>query len=262
MSKPRYGSKPLHTPAGKIYMIGDVHNEADKLMEVLDQIEPLITPDDHIVFCGDLFDRGAQAALTLTVLVDLCKKYPDQVFFVYGNHDFMLRNFLLTGSQSWFKYLLSTLENWVKEWQLPNMLPETIAQELEKRGFREITKRTIPYYETEEVLVTHAPLDRTACYMNGIDCYTQQWEEQEKNPYDGFVYFLEKLDYEILWNFSDEREEIPHFLKFRVCGHQPAHHKSPRIFKDRAFIDTGCGKGVRPLTCLCYPGKKYWQSNP
>lgn len=256
----KYGSKPLHYPVGKIYLFGDVHNEADKLMSVLDQIEPLITPDDHIVFCGDLVDRGPQAALTIEVLVDLVRKYPDQVFFVRGNHDWMLQNFLATGNQGWFSYLLVTLNDYRDKWNLPYIGPDVVAQALLDRGFKEITARMIPYYETDEILATHAPLDYTACMMNGLDHYEEQYKDRINDP--GFTYFLEKMDYEILWQFTDEDRAIPDFKKFRVCGHQPGHYKHPRIFKDRAFIDTGCGKGNRPLTCMVYPGKKVYQSDP
>jgi hypothetical protein len=260
MSIPRYGSKPLHITLGKVYAIGDVHNEADKLMDILDQIEPLLTPNDHIVFCGDLINRGFQAALTIEVLIDLVRKYPDQVFFVRGNHEFMLQRYLITGDQGWMSYLHVTLESLKEKWGLPDIFPNTIAQALLDKGFREITSRTIPYYETEEILVTHAPLDYTTCMMNGLDYYQVLWDEQQVNYDPGFVYFLEKLDYEILWQFTDENIAIPDFKKFRICGHQPGHAKNPRIFADRAFIDTGAGKGKRPITCMAYPGKQYWQS--
>jgi len=66
---------------------------------------------------------------------------------------------------------------------------------------------------------------------------------------------------ELKWQFSDENRDIPWVKKFLVCGHQAAHHNSPRITKYRAFIDTGCG--LRPkgrLTCLEYPGKKWFQN--
>jgi hypothetical protein len=260
VSTPIYGSRALFTPAGKVYMIGDIHNEATKLREVLDQILPLLTPDDHIVFCGDLINRGGQAALTIEILVDLIRKYLNQVFFVRGNHEWMLQHYLMSGGQGWMSYLGITLNNFKTVWGLPDILPDTISQALLDRGFKEITERTGSYYETEEVLVTHAPLDYAACMMNGIDDYQEQWDEQQVNPNPNFIYFLEKMDYEILWQFTDENTPIPDLKKFRVCGHQPSHHKMPRIFKDRAFIDTGCGKGNRPLTCMAYPGKQYWQS--
>jgi len=254
----QYGSRPLHYPIGKIYLFGDVHNEADKLMDVLDQIEPLITPDDHIVFCGDLVDRGEQAALTIEVLVDLCKKYPDQVFFIRGNHDWMLQSYLMTGSTGWFSYLKKTLDDYKLKWNLPSIHQDVIAQALADKGFREITKRMIPYYETDEILATHAPLDLSVCLMNGLDYYEEQYADRINNP--GFTYFLDKIEHELLWQFTDENMKISDFKKFRVCGHQPGHAKNPRIFKDYAFIDSGCGKGNRPLTCMVYPGKNYFQS--
>jgi hypothetical protein len=254
----QYGSKPLHHPLGKIYLFGDVHNEADKLMDVLDQIEPLITPEDHIVFLGDLVDRGTQAALTIEVLVDLVRKYPDQVFFVRGNHDWMLQNFLMTGNQGWMQYLQITIDNYKEVWKLPDTCKDTIVKALLDKGFKEITARMIPYYETNEILATHAPLDLSVCLMNGLDYYEEQYKDRINNP--GFLYFLEKIDHEILWQFTSEDLTISDFKKFRVCGHQPSRGKHPRIFKDRAFIDTGAGKGDRPITCLVYPGKKYYQS--
>ena len=170
----------------------------------------------------------------------------------------MLQNFLMTGNQGWMSYLSVTLDNYKEVWQLPDTNPDTITKALMNKGFKEITSRMIPYYETNEILGTHAPLDYTACMMNGLDYYEEQYIDRVNNP--NFHYFLEKLDHEILWQFTDENMKIPAFKKFRVCGHQPGRGKHPRLFKDRAFIDSGCGKGDRPLTCLVYPGKKYYQS--
>jgi hypothetical protein len=256
----QYGSKPLHTPAGKIYFIGDIHNEAVKLMDILGQIAPLITPEDHIVFLGDLFDRGPHAALTLETLVNFAQTYPNQTFFVRGNHDHMLQHYLMTGSHEWFTYLRSTLDNFKEKWDLPDIEVRTIAEALLNRNFTAITSRFIPYYETNELVATHAPFDFMTCMMFGLDHYEVDYNERIDNV--NFKHFLERLGSEIMWTFTDEKRDIPAFKKFRVCGHQPGpgRAKHPRLFKDRAFIDTGCGKGNRPLTCMVYPGKKCYQS--
>ena len=126
MSNIQYGSRPLHTPA-RIFLFGDVHNEADKLMSVLDKITPEVGPEDHIVFCGDLVDRGPDAALTLETLVELCKRFPTQVFFVEGNHDLMLRDYLSRGSTMWLQYLQPTLDQLKTSWGLSDTSPQTIA---------------------------------------------------------------------------------------------------------------------------------------
>lgn len=262
MSNIQYGSRPLYTPE-KVFLLGDVHNEADKLMGVIDELTPQVGPKDHIVFCGDLWDRGIDAALTLEALVDLCRQFPTQVFFVEGNHDLMLRDYLLRGSTMWLQYLRPTLENFREKWGLQDTLPATISGELARRDFREITSRTIPYYETPEVIATHAPLDRTVVMMNGGTNYEDDWNEYYKDPVNNLQpkFLLDKMLFELKWQFTDEQMEIPWVKKFRVCGHQAGRGTHPRIFKDRAFIDTACG--LRPngkLTCLVYPGKKYFQS--
>jgi len=259
MSLPQYGARPLYCPTGKGYFIGDIHNEADKLIELLAIIEPMLTPEDHIIFCGDLINRGIKAARTIEVLVEFAEKYPTQTFFIRGNHDWMLESYLVTGNTNWLSYLQPSLANLMAEWVLPDTTPATISQALLDYGFKEIVSRTIPYYETADLVATHALLEHTTCEMFGLSDYEEDYNDRANNP--GFRYFLERIENGILWDFADENRPIPDFKKFRIHGHQPAHHGSPRIFKDRAFIDTGCGKGNRPLTCMVYPGKQYWQSS-
>lgn len=263
LEKVKYGKLPLQHCEGKTYYIGDTHNEADKVMSLLDQIEPDFTDKDRIVFLGDLINRGTQAALLIAVLVDLIRKYPGQIFFVYGNHDWMLKHYLMFGTTDWLTYLLVTLEDLKKEWNLPNIEPDTIMAALIAHGFDEIASKFLPYYETEDVIATHAPLDQAMTYMYaGRDCldYIEEFHDRANNP--DFKYLLDRMSYELLWQFTIEDQVINGVDKFRVCGHQPppSHQKHPRIFKDRAFIDTGCGKGKRPVTALIYPGKRYLQS--
>ena len=258
MSSIQYGKRPLHTP-DKIFLIGDVHNEADKLLSVIDQIEAQLGENDHIVFCGDLVDRGSQATLSIETIIALAKKHPKQVYFVEGNHDYMLRDYLITGSQAWFTYIEPTLNMWAQDWKLPDIEPETISEALLARGFQEITSRTIPYYETEEVIATHAPLDMSIVQMYGGMDYKEDYEDRANDPM--FRYLLDRMLSELKWQFTDENLIVKEVHKFKVCGHQAGRTTSPRIFKDRAFIDTACG--LRPngrLTCLVYPGKKYFQS--
>lgn len=258
MSGIQYGSRNLYTPE-KVFILGDVHNSPDKLMSVLDQLTPQLGPQDHIVFCGDLIDRGPDAALTIEVLIDLCKKYPDQVFFVEGNHEEMLRDYLFRGSTMWLQYLQITLDSFKESWGLPDVQPATISAALIAKGFKEITSRTIPYYETPDIIVSHAPLDKYVVHLNGGEDYQEDYTDRANNP--GFRYLLDKMNYELRWQFTDENLPIPWVDKFRVCGHQAGRTNYPRIFQDRAFIDTGCG--LRPngkLTCLVYPGKRYFQN--
>jgi len=257
-----YGSRTIYNPE-RVFLLGDVHNEADKLASVLDQITPQIRDTDHVVFCGDLVDRGPDAAATIEILIAFARSKPDQVFFVEGNHDWMLRNYLSTGSTHWLSYLKSTLDDLKSKWNLPDTLPDTIAGALIAKGFKEVISRTVPYYETDRLIATHAPFDYTTVAMYGGRDYEEDYNEWLADPVNNPkpAPLLDKMLQELKWQFSDENRDIPWIKKFLVCGHQAAHHNSPRLTKYRAFIDTGCG--LRPkgkLTCLEYPSKKYIQS--
>lgn len=262
----KLGKLPLQVCSGKTYYIGDVHNEADKLMNLLDKIEPLFTPEDRMVFLGDLVDRGTQAALLVDVLVDLNRKYPNQIFFVRGNHDWMLQDYLTRGKTDYMQYLGVTLQDFKGAWNLPDINPDTIMNALIAHNYHEVTSKFLPYYETEDAIGTHATFDQSTIYMYaGYRCqdYIEDFQAYERGEYPEFRFLMERLGDELIWQFTAEDLEVDGINKFHVCGHQPppGNQKHPRIYKDRAFIDTGCGKGNRPVTALIYPGKKYLQSD-
>lgn len=254
----QYGRRPLHTPE-RVFAIGDVHNEGKKLEVLLEQLIPQIKPGDHVVFCGDLFNRGKEPALMIHLLVELVRKFPEQVFFVEGNHDWMLRNFLTHNDIGWMKYMGITLARLQEDWYLTNLHPATVAKALYEHGFKEIVDRMIPYYETEEVICTHAPLDLRNCQLHGIMDYEEDYKDRANNPI--FTHFFERIMGDLQWQFTnDESETIPWITKYRICGHQP-NSRLPRIFDTHAYIDTGCGKGKYPVTCFVYPSKQYFQGD-
>ena len=241
----QYGKRPLYNPES-VYVIGDVHNKGHKLRSLLDQILPLMTEKDHLVFAGDLNDRGEDFPLVLEITSELLLKYPNQVFFVSGNHESMIMKWYLNYRMDWKDYIQGTLDQIKLAYGLNDIFPPTISEWLANNP-NVYLNHLIPYYETPEVIVTHAGLDKQMCYMFGL----------KSNP-EGI---LERLQDLIMWEFIDEEEKIPEITKFMICGHQYAHHKAPRVFKDRCFIDTGCGKNERaPCTAIKYPGKQYWQS--
>ena len=74
----------------------------------------------------------------------------------------------------------------------------------------------------------------------------------------GGRYILDRMLFDLIWGFTFEEDNIP-IEKIQVCGHQFKHHKQPRLFKNRAFIDTGCGYGDKPLTAVEFPKKLVFQ---
>lgn len=73
------------------YVIGDIHNELNKLKSILGQIN--LTPSDELIILGDVFDRGGPDAdpvgvyFTLTGIQGKCS-------WIRGNHDQWLADYI------------------------------------------------------------------------------------------------------------------------------------------------------------------------
>lgn len=78
-------------PAGqRVYAIGDIHGRQDLLAQLLSMIEEdnaaRGAADMHLIFLGDLVDRGADSKGVITTLLDLSRTKAN-VRFLTGNHE-------------------------------------------------------------------------------------------------------------------------------------------------------------------------------
>ncbi|RIJ20477.1 serine/threonine protein phosphatase [Henriciella barbarensis] len=84
---PRRASAP---PKKRAYAIGDVHGRLDLLEDLLQQIERDIgerpTKSNHIIFLGDLIDRGPSSRGVIEKLMDY-KPAHAKCHFIMGNHE-------------------------------------------------------------------------------------------------------------------------------------------------------------------------------
>ncbi|MCK5185072.1 MAG: metallophosphoesterase [Candidatus Heimdallarchaeota archaeon] len=72
--------------SGSALVVGDIHGDFDILKSIIDGF----TKNDyidHIIFLGDIVDRGSQSIGCLNLLYALIIKYPERVHFVRGNHE-------------------------------------------------------------------------------------------------------------------------------------------------------------------------------
>src|SRR5262245_11954421 len=76
----------MPSQAGRIIAFGDVHGCVFALEAVLKAIEP--TPDDQLVFLGDLIDQGRESREVLELILDL--KQRTGVVLIEGNHEEMM----------------------------------------------------------------------------------------------------------------------------------------------------------------------------
>jgi serine/threonine protein phosphatase 1 len=99
---------PTTPPDSRVYAIGDVHGRLDLLLDLLVAIEAdrraRPCPNEHVVFLGDLIDRGPHSCGVLQLLARNQANLPDPVF-VMGNHEEMLLRVLGTDQDSIFDWL-------------------------------------------------------------------------------------------------------------------------------------------------------------
>ena len=72
-------------------IIGDIHGCITPLLELLEYVEDRA---DSIIFLGDYIDRGADSKKVVDEILELQRRHR-QVITLMGNHEFMLRNYLL-----------------------------------------------------------------------------------------------------------------------------------------------------------------------
>ena len=70
----------------KNFVVSDIHDHYDLLVEALDRNGFDINSGDHrLIVCGDAFYSGAQPGELFVFLRDLFEK--GRLIFIYGNHD-------------------------------------------------------------------------------------------------------------------------------------------------------------------------------
>lgn len=266
----KYGNNSIYD-SEQVIAVSDIHGESEKLLNLMDKILPYLSNSKcHLVFCGDYFDRGINSPKVFEILVGLKIKYPEQVFFIKGNHEEMLWTTLVEKENYWLRWTSKTLDQMRLVWGIKNNTQEDefglfydswdyerredlvlIFQEAQKRGFIQFLKEMIPYYENSFSICTHAPIDGNLC-------------EGYLSVNDNLAGVLDNLD--LRWTFIPEntfQTSIDCFDKYLICGHQHGKEKVltfPRVYENRAFIDTGCGCGKDyPVSAIMYPQKQIFQ---
>ncbi|MBE9467313.1 MAG: metallophosphoesterase [Bacteroidetes bacterium] len=101
IDKHYYPETAKYNNVEKIMVIGDIHGEYDYLLKllrntkVIDEKNNWIWGHGHIVFCGDIFDRGNNVTESLWLINQLekkAKKKGGRVHFLLGNHEIMALN--------------------------------------------------------------------------------------------------------------------------------------------------------------------------
>jgi len=145
----------------KTWAIGDVHGCGHTLATLLQRIGP--GADDHVIFLGDLIDRGKNHKLIFETLDEL-KNSIAKLTLLRGNHEQALIDAIeesdkTPAKKGWFSRqpALPKLDAWLKfggtsllqeyKVKLPGELPEALKQTLNQMEL---------YTQTDEFILVHA----------------------------------------------------------------------------------------------------------
>jgi len=209
---------------GKIFAIGDIHGCLRQLDALLDRIAP--TADDHLIFLGDLIDRGPDSAAVIRRVRVLSETH--QVTILKGNHEQMM----LDARESHAKFT-----DWLKNGGDATLQSyagvRAALRDVPTDDWMFLSTQLVDYFEDATHLFVHA------------------------NAYPDLP-LAEQPAYMLRWERCD-RIAAHESGKVLVCGHTPQISGRPMNRGFAVCIDTSAGRGG-PLTCLEISTGRVWQA--
>ncbi len=209
----------MNTPS--YWIIGDAHGCYHSVLDLIQKIGE----DEHLVFTGDLVDRGRHSRLLIALVMERGYRC------VMGNHELMMLRYFGHGdAQIWSSS---------KAWGGAATIESYALHDAQLVKHLEWMSR-LPYYLLEDRLfITHG---------FGLPYFGRKDEPK----------YREKLAWSRLEEHTSmhEWEDFSGYELFNVFGHTP--YKEPLIRKYFVGIDTGCAYGRR-LSALHYPSLRVVQ---
>lgn len=233
----------------KTFVVGDIHGRCAQLLNVLDML-PRDESTDTLIFLGDLIDRGPDVPGCVDHVLNLCKREPDKVICLRGNHEQMLLDFLDKSNSIWMETTTGSDQTFAQY----TATSLRIRTDTDFNTARDLIAAKIPHEQID--FFRKLPL----YYEDDFALYVHAGLEDGKHP-------RESSPHALLWT----RDE--HFYKgYRgkpcVFGHTPTPLLPWRgrlgrhgiyLFNSAIGIDTGYNL-YSPLTCLSLPDFTLYQT--
>lgn len=209
----------------RLIAFGDLHGCVHALDTLIDVIQP--TPDDELVFLGDVIDNGRETREVLDRLIEL--RYRTRVTLIQGNHEEMI--YAARDSEAALRYWqecggVATLNSYRFGARLEDIPLEHWA----------LLDHSQPYYETDEFIFTHA-------------------------NYHPDVPMPLQPDHQLRWALLDPAEARPHCSgKTVVVGHTEQRDSELLDLGFVICLDTACWR-YGWLTAMELPSKRVWQAS-
>jgi len=233
----------------KTFVVGDIHGRCAQLQTLL-ALLPRDEESDTLVFLGDLIDRGPDVPGCVEHVLNLCRKDPERVICLRGNHEQMLLDFLDEESLIWIEQATGGDQTFAQYTQKPLI----IRSESDFAAARNLIATKIPAEQIE--FFRRLP----SYHEDNYALYVHAGLENGKHP-------SETSPAALMWT-----RDSNFFKSYRgkpcVFGHTPTAFLPLRgrlgrhgiyVFKSAIGIDTGYNQNS-PLSCLSLPDFTLYQA--
>jgi serine/threonine protein phosphatase 1 len=225
-----YSHQPMNE---RLVIIGDIHGDAVRLREALRRVEAL---DRRVVFLGDYVDRGPESAGVLDALIRARAVLGAKLVLLAGNHESAMIEYLDEGDLPGFARFggMATIRSYVGQ-AAPDAHAQFVAA-VPDAHMRLLRTELLPYYETDDVLVSHTGFD-------------------PENPFDRRRATMAEIGHAELFEWVQAGGRLPRPTV--VCGHYAQRSMLPYDSRGLVCLDTGCGTTGGPLTMLILPEHEF-----
>jgi hypothetical protein len=206
----------------KNFVVSDIHDHYDLLMEALDRNGFDINNNNHrLIVCGDAFYSGPQPGELFLFLRELSER--GRLIFIYGNHDIELldnlrgRRFTRPANRRCVELIVAYLTGQT------GLTDEELVSECERLRFtRFLAETPVWYYENEDYVFTHGfiPTKKNA--------YRPDWREATEKEWRTAASRGDAMALSLGYGIREPQKKI-------VCGHYSA--ARCYLMKDATYED-------------------------
>ncbi|HVI41865.1 MAG TPA: metallophosphoesterase [Anaerovoracaceae bacterium] len=249
-----------------IYVVPDIQGALGLFEKICARILPLRKSDggkDMLILLGDFIDRHVDSHKTLDFLIDLKKKYPDQVVMIKGNHEQIFLNVM--NLEPGKNLTLQSRKHYHDMW-LANGGIETLMGYMDRAGIKDVSPLTFPQFRIVDIvpkehieflttqLVDYYKLDKYVFVHGG---YNPTYPVEEHEP--SHLYWDRDLIRYVQKAVNNNKPEDIFWNETIVTGHNGS---MPYLHDKFMMLDAGSPRQLLLLELnsmeafMAYPNKK------
>lgn len=243
-------------------IIGDVHGCIDELRDLISTIQP--TQGDHLVFVGDLIDKGAASSQVIdfvqTIGSNTCK-----VTLLLGNHEEKLLRWVEHEQRRVQQGIPNPITD--RSGALNKLVLELREDQLETLASALLWTRLDRQACFPQLLIVHAGIEPALLQIIDSDKFRLNLSSNRWRELEGLIRVRFVNDQGKRIPLGDQQPKDQFWAEvydgrfgFVVYGHEPSMTGSVRLHSNALGIDLGCVYGGHLAAAIFHTDRSVWQT--